>query len=168
MKLNFKIFFLASFSFLTAESSAYCSLASCPQMNNEFQILCSGFGKKPYTIIDATQTLSKAGQPDGNNEWVFKISLKPKKLGITFDSIWIDGHVEKLRVTKPKGSLSAKAFKYTIGDTIQLTGSYFQSKNMNDSTGKVVAPKKFQGRAIFSYNLDGKKYYQSIKEFRKI
>ena len=122
-----------------------------------------------FILLNASSEDWTAGIPNGGRgtEYYFKIKVNTQGK-MLFDTAWINNKTFGIYISKGKGLISNTPTKYSYEDTIILRVSDIHSKPIaNKNTENNNLPIKYDGAALISYTVNGKKEYYTIKEIKK-
>lgn len=169
VKFQFKLNqFLAAVLFCLVFCSVMIKLESRTMItHNSFDAAmeyCKAKKPKHIKITEAYTMISSSGIPGQKNERIYSIKLIPLIAGISFDSLWIQDKVFRVKLVPSSGPISTKPMPYKIGELMVLHASELIDPLVTKKTEKIIPPVAFSGMAMFSYTLNSKTYYQNIKK----
>ena len=123
-----------------------------------------------FTLIRASSQSWTAGIPSGGSgtEYYFDVKINSSK-GITFDSAWINNKSFPLFLSKQNSGnsgVSSDPVTFVKGDSITLRVS--DITHSSKVTASAKPPVTYTGAALIGYKVNGKQFYYSVKEIKKL
>lgn len=126
-----------------------------------------------FNVINATVSVFYPGVQGSPINHNVTFALVMKNCGrLNLDSFWSEGYSDAVSVRYSNGSsYDGKPMK---GDTLLVTCTWFEMREQTPIPGgpgitgspQNPAPMAHKGRLLFRYQLNGKKYYFSIRELK--